>query len=304
MVSLCRGKNRENPGICGNEIATRQFSAVFCSFAAMKNTLVANGRRIAWYHSGPSEDALPLVLLHGFCEDASVWAPVIPQLKGMRVARIDLPGFGGSDAPLVPGMDTYADAVCAVLNELNVGRCVLAGHSMGGYAALAFARDHPERLAGLGLVHAHPYEDSPERIENRRRGIGMLQSGKKDLYVAQLFPGLFAPAFAQANPGVVDALVEQGRRNPDAGIIAALEGMILRDNHLDTLRTCPCPVLFMLGDQDTIAPLDLVLSAAILPRIADIQVLRGVGHMGMFEAPDETAEGLMKFAGYVESLIC
>lgn len=261
----------------------------------MKNTLLANGRRIAWLASGKDLPAVPLVLLHGFCEDSALWAPVLPQLRGIPTVRIDLPGFGASQAPLASGMAVYADAVCAVLNELGIDRCVLIGHSMGGYAALEFARQHPERLAGLGLMHSHPYEDTPERKENRRRGIAMVQARKKHLYVAQLFPGLFAPAFAQAHPEVVERLIRNGRRQSVAGIATALQSMIDRADHTDTLRRMPCPALFLLGELDSIIPPAQGLAAAALPPVADVHLLPGIGHMGMFEIPGRSAEIISNF---------
>ena len=267
----------------------------------MKYSLLANGRRIAYSASARPNSTLPLVLLHGFCEDSTIWAPVLPRLRKPRTVCIDLPGFGGSGQPLAPGMEAYSEAVCAVLNELGAERCVLAGHSMGGYAALAFAQKHPERLAGLALLHSHPFEDSPERKENRRRGIEMLQSGKKDLYVAQLFPGLFAPAFVRENPAVVEALIRQGRKQPEAGIIAALEGMINRVDHQDTLKTAPCPVLFLGGELDAIVPPEWNLKSAHLPDIADVHLLTGVGHMAMFEAPAQTADILLRFWHFCEN---
>lgn len=261
----------------------------------MKNTLLANGHRIVYHGPRDTPKGIPLVLLHGFCEDSTLWAPVLPRLRGIPVIRIDLPGFGGSAPPLAPEMAVYADVVCAVLNELGIARCVLAGHSMGGYVALEFAAQHPERLAGLGLVHAHPFADTPERRENRRRGIQMVHARKKHLYVAQLFPGLFAPAFAQAHPKTVDALIRNGRRQPVAGIVAALKSMMNRADHTATLGTLPCPALFLLGQQDAIVPPAQALGAAALPRVADVHLLPDVGHMGMFEAPDRTAEILSGF---------
>ena len=260
----------------------------------MKHILLSNGARIA-YRSDGTTGGLPLVLLHGFCEDAAVWDDCIGLLKEPWIVRVDLPGFGGSDLPLTPGMDVYADAVCAVLNELSIEKCVLVGHSMGGYAALEFAEKYPERLAGLGLFHSHPFEDTPARKEARRRGIEMLQAGKRDLYVAQLFPGLFAEAFTKANPELIDALIDKGKRQSAKGIAAALEGMIARKNHEQTLRSAPCPVLFLLGTEDTIIPLEQGMQAAVLPDIADVHVLSGVGHMGMLESTEKSAEIVRRF---------
>lgn len=264
----------------------------------MKDYLHLDGRRLAYQLDGP-DNRLPLVLLHGFCEDASVFDPLMPLLPRQRVLRVDLPGFGASDVPGRPGMAMYAEALRAVLDDLNIRRCVLVGHSMGGYTTLEFASRYPEYLAGYGLFHAHPFEDSPERIENRRRGIEMIRSGKKDLYVSQLFPALFTPAFAAAQPQVLHALIEQGRRQPDEGIVAALEGMIGRRNHLDTLQAANCPVLFVLGKEDQIVPYTEALDAASKTRVADIRLLPGVAHMGMYENPVQVASALNEFSAFV-----
>ncbi|MFN0014865.1 MAG: alpha/beta fold hydrolase [Saprospiraceae bacterium] len=257
---------------------------------------LAEGGTAACYLSGAFKpEALPLVLLHGFCEDSTIWDNLLDHLDEAIVLRIDLPGFGNSSAAVKPGLENYARVVYTVLNALEVKHCVLAGHSMGGYTALAFAKSYPEILTGLSLVHSHPFADTPERIEGRKRGVEMLRAGKKDLYVAQLFPGLFAQAFAQANPETVDALVQQGRRQPTEAIIAALQAMMDRPEHLQTLLDSTCPIQFVLGDQDAIIPLDDVLSAAVLPAVSDIRVLPGVGHLGMIEQPKETARALCDF---------
>jgi pimeloyl-ACP methyl ester carboxylesterase len=144
----------------------------------------------------------------------------------------------------------------------------------------------PERLAGLGLFHSHPFADTPERIENRRRGIAMLESGKKDLYVAQMFPNLFAPAFAAAHPEIVDAMIMRGRQQPAEGIIDALNGMIDRLDHTHTLQSVDCPVLFVLGSEDALIPYEEGLRAALLPDISSIRLLNHIGHMGMLETPE------------------
>ena len=260
----------------------------------MKHAVLINGRRIGYEHN-EADTGLPLVLLHGFCEDSTLWDPVAGELRDIQVVRIDLPGFGASDPPLSPGMETYADAVCAVLNELSIDRCVLIGHSMGGYTTLAFAEKYAERLAGFGLFHSHPYQDTEEAKENRRRGIAMLQSGKRDLYVTQLFPGLFASEFAASQPGVVAQLIEQGKRQSAEGIVAALEGMIDRRDHQNTLGSAACPVLFLLGSEDPIATPARVLAASMLANTADVHVLQGVGHMAMFEAPEKTVDIVRQF---------
>ena len=284
-------KSRKSP-------AKSAFLAFFLHFWGMKQIRISEKQQIGYYMNGPKHDT-PIVLLHGFCEDSSVWAPMLPHLDQLPLIRMDLPGFGGSDVPPSARMEHYADALHAALHLLDVRRCVLIGHSLGGYIAQEFLLRHPEMLAGVGLFHSHPYPDNAERIVIRKRGIEMLQQGKKDLYVSQLFPGLFAPAYAAAHPEVVQALIEKGKQQPAAGIIAAIEAMIERPAYFKALENAHCPVQFLLGAEDAIIPLDGALKAAAMPAVSDLHVLQGVGHMGMWEAPEQCAQYVREFYALV-----
>jgi pimeloyl-ACP methyl ester carboxylesterase len=270
---------------------------IICKFAPMKHIFLHNGRNVAIYFIGKklAPGAIPLVLIHGFCEDASLWNTLAPHLTEIPVVAIDLPGFGGSDVPESPVMAEYAGAVIAVLDHLAVNRCVLVGHSLGGYTALAFAAGWGDRLAGLGLFHAHPYPDHADRKAVRMRGIAMLEAGKRNLFVAQLFPNLFTTAFALKHPEILQKMVETGQRQSAEGISAALLAMMSRLDHQETLRTTSYPVLFLLGDEDGLVPLTEAWKAALLPDFTSITILPNVAHMGMFEAPEASAAALMAF---------
>ncbi|HLA56688.1 MAG TPA: alpha/beta fold hydrolase, partial [Flavobacterium sp.] len=114
-----------------------------------------------------------VVLLHGFLENAKMWDDFVPELsKKYRVITIDLLGHGQTDSlGYVHSMEDNADAVHAVLSELRVRKAIFAGHSMGGYVALAYAELYPEFMKGLALVNSTSKADSAERKENRDRAI-------------------------------------------------------------------------------------------------------------------------------------
>ena len=57
--------------------------------------------------------------------------------------------------------------MAGLLDQLGIEKSAIAGHSMGGYVALAFARLYPEKVSGLGLVSTQALADSPERKEGR-----------------------------------------------------------------------------------------------------------------------------------------
>ncbi|MBC7775413.1 MAG: alpha/beta hydrolase [Phycisphaerae bacterium] len=272
----------------------------------MKFCSTPSGTRVAYIYenSAVSENlraSPPLVLLHGFCEDHLVWSPIKSLLKPQLLLVIDLPGFGSSALPAHSDMTAYAEAVLAVLDVENITQCVLVGHSMGGYAALEFGARWPERLAGLGLIHSHPFEDSEERKTARRRGIETLQAGKRDLYVAQLFPNLFAPSFLEQNPDTLNELISNGKKQSPEGIAAALQAMLTRRDHQQTLRGTKCPVLFLLGTLDTLVTPEHGLKAALLPATSDLHLLPNVAHMAMYEYPEETAAILNSFWDFCES---
>ncbi len=237
-------------------------------------------------------------MLHGFCEDKSLWSGIMDRLDHVPILALDLPGFGEAPLPARPGMDFYAHSVCEALNINAIERCVLVGHSLGGYVALAFAGLYPERLAGIGLVHSHPFEDTPERLEARERAIQMIRSGKKDLYVSQLFPGLFSPEFLSGMPGIVGDVIENGKKQTAEGIINALVSMMERTDHQDTIHALKCPAQFVLGAKDPLIPVSSMLKLACSTAIVDVQLLNDVAHMGMYEAPDVLCEILENFWEY------
>lgn len=258
----------------------------------MKRIQISEQQAIGYSTNGPITTTA-LVLLHGFCEDSSVWDKMWPLLDGIPVIRMDLPGFGASDLAAHPGTDVYADSIFNALQLLGVQKCMLVGHSLGGYIALEYMNRHPEHLSAVSLFHSHPYPDNEERIIVRRRGIEMLRQGKRDLYVSQLFPGLFAPTFAAEHPEIIQKMIEMGKKQHPEGIIAALETMISRPAFLQTLEQASCPVQFLLGSADALIPLDGALRAAALPAVCDLHIIPGVGHMGMWEAPEVCAGFLL-----------
>ncbi|MDQ6943951.1 MAG: alpha/beta fold hydrolase, partial [Candidatus Eremiobacteraeota bacterium] len=124
-------------------------------------TTTIDGRRIGYDDSGGA--GVPVVLLHGFPLDRTVWDEQLDALTaaGARVIRVDLRGCGESEPSDGPAlMEALAGDVAGVLDTLRVERAVLVGHSIGGYVALAFFRMYEERVAGLALVASHVAEDA------------------------------------------------------------------------------------------------------------------------------------------------
>src|SRR4051794_40664939 len=123
------------------------------------------GSAIAYEGRGTS--GMPVLFVHGFPLDRTMWAGQLDGLATMaRATALDLPGFGAtpaaSNGQLPTTMEEYADHVLSIANALGYAQFVLAGMSMGGYVALAFARRYPDRLAGLVLCDTRAEPDNAE----------------------------------------------------------------------------------------------------------------------------------------------
>src|SRR3954452_17443524 len=105
-----------------------------------------------------------IVLLHGFCGSSMYWDTVIPALsENYRVIAPDLPGHGESSSTLENySIADIADIIKGLLDQLNIEKVTMFGHSLGGYITLAFAEKFSDQLNGFSLVHSTALPDSEE----------------------------------------------------------------------------------------------------------------------------------------------
>ena len=248
--------------------------------------------------SGP-----PVVLLHAFPLNSSMWAP---QREGLahayRVICPDQRGFGGT--PLghdEPSLDEVADDVVAMLDARKVGRFVLAGLSMGGYVAMALLRRHPDRVAGLVLADTKASADPPEAAVNRRRiADAVIEAGGSALLLDEVLPKLLGTTTKDERPmvsGRVRAIVE---RAPAYAVAWAQRAMAARPDSFDTLRAVTVPALVVTGDEDQLStPEDARAMADAIPGARLVTIPRA-GHLTNVEAPEEFTATLLEFLAGVE----
>jgi pimeloyl-ACP methyl ester carboxylesterase len=241
-----------------------------------------------------------IVLLHGFMESSKIWNEFSALLsKDFRVITIDLPGHGKSEnLGEVNEMGMIAEAVFRVLKHCKVSKCGMIGHSMGGYVTLAFAEKYPHMLKGFGLIHSHPFEDTPENRENRDRTMEIVKADKLP-FIAQFFPSLFSPGSKQKYQKDIDKLIRRAQKMSKEGVIGALGGMKNRKDTTGVLKNAKVPVLFVIGMKDVKIPVDRSWEMVSMPPYAEIHLFREVSHMSFIEAPVETLQAIYCFARQV-----
>lgn len=255
-------------------------------------TLDFQGKKVAFYQNGTK--GVPLVFVHGFCEDSSLWEEFLePFTDEYQIIRIDLPGFGNSEPVENISIAGMSERLLAVLEHLKIQKFIYIGHSMGGYAGLEVVKKVGNQLLGFGMFHSHPFADTAEKKAGRDKSVEFIRRNGHELFVKQFIPGLFAQDFAKSNTFLVDKLIHRASRNPQYVITGALEAMRDRPDNSEVLKNIKCPVLFIIGQLDQSIPFEISLAQTHLPAVGDIHILPNVGHMGMFKAQKET-QGIVK----------
>ena len=234
----------------------------------------------------------PLVLLHGFPLDHHLWDDIAPLLEDrFDLILPDLRGFGESttvDAPY--SMDDYASDIAGLLDQLGIQKAAIAGHSMGGYVALAFARLYPERVNGLALISSQVLADPPDRKEGRYKSAADVAEKGIGGVVEAMTSKFTSDARLQT---IARSIME--KQKPDA-YIGALKAMAERTDSTSLLSTFKFPVLVVHGEADALIPVARAHEAkAALPDSYYVE-LKDTGHVPMLEAAKETAEALLRLA--------
>ncbi len=238
----------------------------------------------------------PIVLIHGLGLNRSIWHEVAAKhLANHRVILPDMRGHGESEAPPGPyTMTLLAEDILRLLDFFGISKAIVCGHSLGGYIALAFADQFPDRLAGLGLIATHSRADSEEKRVSRHQTVEMIRKDGSIVLADSLAPKL---SYDQNIIQQSHAIIAQ---TPPAGLIGVLPGMAQRPDRTTMLAEVSVPSLVVAGEDDQIVELEI--AAEMADRLPDSQLLTitGVGHMPMLEAPDILGGGLLDLIHRVE----
>jgi len=241
----------------------------------------------------------PLLLLHAFPLGLVMWdAQASALADSHQVIRFDCRGFGGSP----PGdglltMERIADDAAGVLDRLGLPSAAVAGVSMGGYAALAMVRRHPDRIRALVLADTRAGADSPEAKANRAAQAEKVRRDGAAAIADAVLPKLLGDTSHRERPELVARVRRIIEANPRRGITDALAGLAARADSTPILREIRVPTLVVVGEEDAITP--LADAEALQRGIAGsrLAVIPRAGHLSSLENPDEFNRQLRAFPG-------
>ncbi|MBM3419876.1 MAG: alpha/beta hydrolase [Bacteroidetes bacterium] len=261
----------------------------------MVRYFIRDGRRLAYTDTGRGD---VIVLLHGYLGSLDVFKNISGKLsRSFRIVAVDLPGHGQSDIlSECHSMELMAASVYDLIRFLGIDRVLITGHSLGGYVVLAFLEKYAELVGGYCLFHSHPFADSDEAIERRKREIQIVLAGRKSIMYPSNIEKMYSPYNLERFNSELNALNDIASRTPDDGIVAVLKGMIARPSRLGLMESSQSPFLWVLGIHDQYIDYRSVTGAVQLPSNGQMATLFESGHLGFIEEPERSTMILRDFA--------
>jgi pimeloyl-ACP methyl ester carboxylesterase len=244
--------------------------------------------------SGP-----PLVLLHGFPFNRSMWREQAEALSARyRVITPDLRGLGettAADGNEPATMNLMAQDVAALMERLGIARAAIGGLSMGGYVALALVHKFRLRVRALVLADTRPQADTDEARANREQQAQKALAEGMDSLADAMLPKLLAPSTLSEQPSIVERVRRMITSTRPEGAASALRGMAQRSDRTFFLPDIIAPTLIIVGSEDRITPLaDAELMRREI-RGSRLEVIEGAGHVSNLERPMQFNYALKDF---------
>ena len=249
-------------------------------------------------HDGPRQ-APPLLLIHGSGASGASRGLVARALAGHHhVIRVDLPGCGQSPPASSYDVPEQASRVAVLLDSLGLRQVTLAGHSSGGYVATALAEQRPDLVGSLALISTGPSLDALLRQPFILRALlapplgPLLWPRRSDVMIRK---GISATTARPVDiPGDVVADLRNITYRAFRKVLRRNAEYIAERSVPERLADLDVPVLVIFGAADPRYEPSSAHQYDAVPN-ARVEMLPGVGHVPILEAPEATSELLLGF---------
>lgn len=261
---------------------------------AVRHATLPDGTRIAYAMLGDPKTPKRAVLIHSLAMDHTFWRPVAERLaRDAAVLIYDCRGHGASDKPAGPyTVERMARDLAVLLDGVGWPSALVAGASMGGCIALAFAAAYPRRAAALGLVDTTAWygAEAPQQWDERaERALHAGLGGLIDFQVTRWF----GDDFRVRHPDIVRRSVDIFLRN-DLRAYAASCRMLGACDLRAALPMIAAPTAILVGAEDYATPIAMAEALRHGIRGATLAVLQGARHLTPLERPDDVATALAR----------
>ena len=242
-------------------------------------------------------EGLPVVLLHPFPVNHEFWLPIAEALASRyRIVLPDMRGHGDSgvgDGPAT--MEKHAADIGRVMDDAEIGRALLIGVSIGGYALFEFWRRHRGRIAALGLCNTKASADGPESRNGRLQAANDVIERGTEPFFQSMVPRVFSRSTREMRPDLVEGALRMMRKMSPEDVAQVQRGMAARRDSVELLRSINVPTLLITGDDDILTGAnEAELMHQHIPN-SQLRVIPKAGHYSPWEQPEDACRILRQF---------
>ncbi len=241
-----------------------------------------------------------VALVHGLGLNRDMWQWLVPDLSQYTVLSYDLYGHGESANPQrAPDLRLFSEQLTYLLDELKISHCVVAGFSLGGMIARRFAMDHAERLTGLAILNS-PHRRSAAAQQAVADRLAQLQQHGPGATVEAAIARWFSESCQSDDPALIQQVKQWVMAN-DRQVYPTVYRVLVEgvEELIAPQPPIQCPALVLTADDDSGQP--PAMAEAIGAEIVGsrVEILQGLRHMALAEAPERFNPLLVSFLGDV-----
>lgn len=258
-------------------------------------TLNVNSVRLCYDDVG--EGSIPVIFLHGFPFDKSMWYSQVESLKSShRVIAYDIRGFGKSmDHGTNLSIDQFSEDLIRFMDLLSIDKAVVCGLSMGGYVAMNAQKRAPGRFEALVLCDTQCVADTAEGKKKRYQSIDEINADGMKNFAEGFIQSAFCKASFSNKKEALNQLKEVIYSTSPRMITQGLKALAERKETCSTLCNVSIPTLIICGKEDEMTP---VIQSEYMKQNIDgslLCVIENAGHVSNVEQPEEFNKRLSDF---------
>ena len=232
----------------------------------------------------------PIVFAHGWMDDCSIWKAQVEYFaKKYKVIVYDHRGHGRSDKPKDDySIQTLANDLHSLLQDLDLEQVTLVGHSMGGMTALQFVLDHPDNVSKLVLIGA-----TAKMSRSLRVFVWILRHLLP--YQAFVEGSIKFKCYEPLSEPVIKTIIASALMTPKYAAFACFNEYTKHYDLREKIGTIKVPTIIVVGEQDKSTPPEM--SRYLHKKIegSKLEIIPDCGHMVHIEKPDDLNEVIGEF---------
>lgn len=245
-----------------------------------KNTVIND--LLITYYENDVESETKIIFLHGWRSESQVWFNLINSMPEYKCYAIDLPGFGGSEAPKSDWTSIdYANLVREFIHRMNLQKPMLVGHSNGGRTIIRLVSVDSEIAGKIVLVDASGLKKSTSQTSAMST-------------IAKLVKPFFAPSFMQP----LRKKIYKSIGSEDYVSTPQLKGTylnLIKEDLTEELPKIINPTLIVWGENDNDTPVEAAsIMEDKIPNSA-LKIIPDAGHYCFLDSPEEFKNILIDF---------